>query len=136
MVLGSALATGACDDQVPSSFVGPADGSSGEGGARPGDGAAGDSPNLVGDSGPVSFQCGQTVCYAGYYCVRALSEAGVEESSSCYPLLQCDDCPCLTNVVATNYCAREALVCSGPPGGPLYVTCEPGALPGDAGGGG
>jgi hypothetical protein len=136
--LGSGLAASACGDQVPSSFAGLVDGGAGEGGGRPGDGAAGDSPSLVGDTGPGSFQCGQTACHAGYYCVRVLSEGGVEESSSCYPLLQCDDCPCLTNVVATNYCAGDTLGCSGAPGGPLYVTCEayaPGALPGDAGGG-
>ncbi|HEX8792328.1 MAG TPA: hypothetical protein VF765_15345 [Polyangiaceae bacterium] len=135
LVAGCTAGAAACvDDSVPSSFAAEA-GSDGAG--RPGDAAStGDSANLVGDAGPGSFYCGQTVCYAGYYCVRVLSSAGVEESAACYPLLQCSDCPCVTNVAATAYCSGDSLACAGQGAGPFYVTCTAAAPPGDAGGDG
>jgi hypothetical protein len=138
VVLGCAAGAAACsDDTVPSSFDKAAPEAGADGADRPSDGATtpSDSPNLVGDAGPGSFYCGQTICYAGYYCVRVLSDAGVEESSACYPLLQCSDCPCVIQVVATSYCTADTIGCAGPPSGPLHVTCSAGA-PTDAGGGG
>jgi hypothetical protein len=139
VVLGCTAGAAACvDDNDPSSFIPPAEAGN-DGSGRPSDGAtaSSDSSNLVGDAGLGSFYCGQTVCYAGYYCVRViLNDAGIEQSSACYPLLQCNDCPCVTNVVATSYCTGDTIGCAGPPSGPLYVTCTPGAPRGDAGGAG
>lgn len=138
-LLGHVLLAAACTDyNDPSSFNNPpSDGGSADG--RPGDASGkSDSANLVGDASPGSFACQQTICPPGTYCVRILAaDSGVAESAACYPLLQCKDCPCVTNVVATSVCQGDTLGCAGTPGADLYVTCtQGGAPPGDAGAGG
>lgn len=137
LALALAMGAAACsNDQVPSSFDDAGSQGGRDGAGSPSDGSSQtDSPNLVGDAAPGSFQCGQTICHGGNYCVLMLNDAGVTQSSACYPLQQCNDCPCVTNVAAVSACAGDTLGCAGAPGSHLYVTCEPGQAPRDAGGG-